>query len=102
MRAPGHETTALSAPARVAVLASGGGTNLQALIDRFHAEPAPAARVELVVASRVGTLIHSEVGPPQLAREAGTGNGTVAPPGGACAWLSAGTARCRSRGPPGR
>jgi phosphoribosylglycinamide formyltransferase 1 len=44
----------LSAPARVAVLASGGGTNLQALIDRFHAEPAPAARVELVVASRAG------------------------------------------------
>ena len=45
----------MSAPARVAVLASGGGTNLQALIDRFHPAPAPAARVELVVASRAGT-----------------------------------------------
>jgi phosphoribosylglycinamide formyltransferase 1 len=41
-------------PVRIAVLASGGGTNLQALIDRFHALPSPAARVELVVASRPG------------------------------------------------
>ena len=41
-------------PARIAVLASGGGTNLQALIDHFHSRPAPAARVELVVASRAG------------------------------------------------
>jgi phosphoribosylglycinamide formyltransferase-1 len=44
----------LSVPARVAVLASGGGTNLQALIDHFNPAPAPAARVELVVASRAG------------------------------------------------
>ena len=44
----------MSVPARVAVLASGGGTNLQALIDRFNPAPAPAARVELVVASRAG------------------------------------------------
>jgi phosphoribosylglycinamide formyltransferase-1 len=41
-------------PARIAVFASGGGTNLQALIDRFHASPAPPARVELVVGSREG------------------------------------------------
>jgi phosphoribosylglycinamide formyltransferase-1 len=41
-------------PARIAVLASGGGTNLQALIDRFNAAPDPAARVELVVVSRAG------------------------------------------------
>ena len=40
-------------PARVAVLASGGGSNLQALIDHFHSPHAPA-RVELVVASRAG------------------------------------------------
>ena len=41
-------------PVRIAVLASGGGTNLQALIDRFHGDPAAPARVELVVASRPG------------------------------------------------
>jgi formyltetrahydrofolate-dependent phosphoribosylglycinamide formyltransferase len=41
-------------PLRLAVLASGGGTNLQALIDRFHPDPAAPARVELVVASRTG------------------------------------------------
>ncbi|MBW3630684.1 MAG: phosphoribosylglycinamide formyltransferase [Gemmatimonadetes bacterium] len=39
---------------RIAVFASGGGTNLQALIDHFHPQPAPAARVELVVANRPG------------------------------------------------
>lgn len=44
----------MSTPARVAVLASGGGTNLQALIDRFNADPAAPARVELVVGSRPG------------------------------------------------
>jgi formyltetrahydrofolate-dependent phosphoribosylglycinamide formyltransferase len=43
----------VSQPARVAVLASGGGSNLQALIDRFHAPPSPV-RVSLVVASRAG------------------------------------------------
>jgi formyltetrahydrofolate-dependent phosphoribosylglycinamide formyltransferase len=43
----------LSEPVRVAVLASGGGSNLQALIDRFRGD-APPARVELVVASRAG------------------------------------------------
>ena len=41
-------------PVRIAVLASGGGTNLQALIDRFHAREDPPARVELVVGSRAG------------------------------------------------
>ena len=40
--------------ARIAVFASGGGTNLQAVIDHFHPLPDPAARVELVVASRPG------------------------------------------------
>jgi formyltetrahydrofolate-dependent phosphoribosylglycinamide formyltransferase len=44
----------LGTRARVAVLASGGGSNLQALIDRFNADPAAPARVELVVGSRAG------------------------------------------------
>lgn len=39
--------------ARVAVLASGGGSNLQALLDRFAAPDAPA-RIVLVVGSRPG------------------------------------------------
>lgn len=43
----------MNPPARVAVLASGGGSNLQALIDRFQSATDPA-RVELVVASRAG------------------------------------------------
>lgn len=37
-------------PVRVAVLASGGGTNLQALIDALH--DAPEARVALVITNR--------------------------------------------------
>lgn len=41
-------------PARIAVLASGGGTNLQALIDRFNAPGSAIARVQLVVGSRAG------------------------------------------------
>lgn len=41
-------------PLRVAVLASGGGSNLQALIDRFNSVGQSTARVELVVASRGG------------------------------------------------
>ena len=44
----------MPSPARVAVLASGGGTNLQALLDRFNAAESPVARVELVVGSRAG------------------------------------------------
>ena len=51
---PSQRAERLSTPSRVAVLASGGGTNLQALIDRFNADPAAPARVELVVGSRAG------------------------------------------------
>ena len=44
----------MSTPARIAVLASGGGSNLQALTDRFNAHPDAPARVALVVGSRAG------------------------------------------------
>jgi formyltetrahydrofolate-dependent phosphoribosylglycinamide formyltransferase len=63
----------VSVHARVAVLASGGGTNLQALIDRFNAGAPGAARVELVVGSRagIGALQRAErAGVPALALEA--------------------------------
>jgi phosphoribosylglycinamide formyltransferase 1 len=39
---------------RLAVLVSGGGTNLQSLLDRFNAAESPPARVEVVIASRPG------------------------------------------------
>lgn len=39
-------------PAHLAVFASGGGTNLQSLIDHFGSDGSDAASVELVVASR--------------------------------------------------
>lgn len=41
-------------PARVAVLASGGGSNLQTLLDRFNGGPDPSARVVLAVGSSPG------------------------------------------------
>lgn len=41
-------------PVRVAVFVSGGGSNLQALIDRFHGDPTAPLRLALVVASRAG------------------------------------------------
>lgn len=51
---PGTPAGAGSGPARVAVLASGGGTNLQAVLDRFNLGDDPAARVVHVVGSRPG------------------------------------------------
>lgn len=63
----------MSVHARVAVLASGGGTNLQALIDRLNAGESEAARVELVVGSRagIGALERAErAGIPALALDA--------------------------------
>jgi phosphoribosylglycinamide formyltransferase 1 len=41
-------------PAGIAVLASGGGTNLQALLEHFNGETGRLARVKLVIASRPG------------------------------------------------
>jgi phosphoribosylglycinamide formyltransferase-1 len=45
-------------PARVAVLVSGSGTNLQAMLDRFGGDPGAPARIVCVVASsaRAGAL----------------------------------------------
>lgn len=44
----------MTSPARIAVFASGGGTNLQALLDSFNHRSSTVARVELVVGSRAG------------------------------------------------
>jgi phosphoribosylglycinamide formyltransferase 1 len=44
----------VNSPARIAVLASGGGSNLQSLIDRFNGAPSSVARVDLVIGSRAG------------------------------------------------
>ena len=59
-------------PARIAVFASGGGSNLQALVERC-AEPDAPARVVLVVASRPG------IGALQRAEAAGIPHRVVAP-----------------------
>ncbi|HYW07541.1 MAG TPA: phosphoribosylglycinamide formyltransferase [Longimicrobium sp.] len=64
---------------RVAVLASGGGSNLQALIDHF--QDSPAARVELVIGSRAG------IGALERAARAGIEAVVVAGPGGLLAEL---------------
>jgi phosphoribosylglycinamide formyltransferase 1 len=67
------EAREAGAPMRVAVLASGGGSNLQALLDRFnHASGAPA-RVELVIASRAG------IGALARAEAAGVASSTIDP-----------------------
>lgn len=42
----------MNRPARLAVLASGGGTNLQALLDHFNGSSSPTARVSLVLSNR--------------------------------------------------
>lgn len=63
----------MSDHARIAVLASGGGTNLQALIDRLNTGGSAVARVELVVGSRagIGALERAErAGIPALALDA--------------------------------
>ncbi|MDR0787867.1 MAG: phosphoribosylglycinamide formyltransferase [Gemmatimonadota bacterium] len=39
-------------PARLAVLVSGGGTNLQSLLDHFNSPESPVARVTLVISNR--------------------------------------------------
>ncbi|MEX0912778.1 MAG: phosphoribosylglycinamide formyltransferase [Gemmatimonadota bacterium] len=64
----------MNRPVRVAVFASGGGTNLQALLDHFNGAAESLARVELVVASRHGIGASSRAaaaGVPNLVIEAG-------------------------------
>jgi phosphoribosylglycinamide formyltransferase 1 len=41
-------------PMRLAAFVSGGGSNLQVLLDRFNADPFAPARVAVVIASRAG------------------------------------------------
>lgn len=67
------ELVARSEPVRVAVLASGGGSNLQALLDYFHPAPGVGARVELVIGSRPG------IGALARAEAAGVTNAVVDP-----------------------
>lgn len=53
-RGPGPVDPPGDRPARVAVLASGSGTNLQSLLDRFHGEGEGAARIHLVLGGDAG------------------------------------------------
>lgn len=62
-------------PARVAVLASGSGTNLQALLDRFNLGDDEAARVVLVVGGDAG------IGALERARAADVDTAVVEEPG---------------------
>jgi phosphoribosylglycinamide formyltransferase 1 len=74
----------LNSPARLAVFASGGGTNLQALLEHFNGRGSSLARVELVVASRPG------VGALARAQRAGVATCVIASgPGGPAATAGA-------------
>lgn len=68
---PGRIVPAADGPARVAVLVSGSGTNLQALLDRFRDDGDDAARVRLVLGS------DGDVGALERARAAGVETGVV-------------------------
>ncbi|CAN5681936.1 phosphoribosylglycinamide formyltransferase [soil metagenome] len=59
--------------ARIAVLVSGSGSNLQSLLDRFNAGAAGSARVALVIASRAG------IGALERARAAGVASEILDP-----------------------
>lgn len=69
--------------ARVAVIASGGGTNLQALLDALGPSPAAPARVERVFSDRPGA------GALERARRAGVAAGVIPDPADADALLAA-------------
>lgn len=65
-----------AAPVRVAVLVSGGGTNLQAILDAAEGGEIPDATIELVVADRPDAYALTR------AKEAGVAQGVVAPGAG--------------------
>lgn len=73
----------MTAPARVAVLASGGGTNLQALLDTLNEQHDPAARVVRVISNR------NDAGALDRARRAGVPALTLSDPGAPDAYLEA-------------
>jgi len=70
-------------PIRVAVMASGGGTNLQALLDALNGAPGGAARVFRVVSNR------QDAGALDRARRAGVAAVTVAHPADADDYMAA-------------
>jgi phosphoribosylglycinamide formyltransferase 1 len=76
-------TTAEHAPATVAVLVSGGGTNLAALLDALHGRPGAPARVARVVASRADAVAL------ERARHAGVATAVLADPADPGALLAA-------------
>jgi formyltetrahydrofolate-dependent phosphoribosylglycinamide formyltransferase len=71
----------MAAPVRVAVLVSGGGTNLQALLDALH--DSPLARVARVISSR------PEAGALARARQAGVPTTVLRDPNDAAELLAA-------------
>ena len=73
--------TARKAPVRVAVLVSGGGTNLQALLDALH--DSPIARVTRVISNR------ADAGALARARQAGVPTTVLRNPGDAAELLAA-------------
>ena len=70
-------------PVRVAVLASGGGTNLQALLDGLTGAGSHTARVTRVISNR------SDAGALERARQAGVPALTLSDPGNAQDYLDA-------------
>lgn len=69
-------------PARIAVLASGGGSNLQALLEHFAGPPAQAAAITLVASDRRGAGVLDR------ARDAGIETAVVDAPDDAEAMLA--------------
>lgn len=73
----------MTAPVKVAVLASGGGTNVQSLLDALNGNASPAARVVRVISNR------EDAGALDRARRAGVPALTVVDPASARQLLEA-------------